>query len=145
MTKECFCELALFLGKRELIMIFTSSYFCFITWARLIKPSASLCPMLFVLQWIRMYCREGGKDMLFMCHSTFWILSPIPKLSGWNFEKCLSNIGLNFLKLAIIESPINKTLHFCELIANYAWFLKVSYHPAFPLRGTGVIRECIPK
>ena len=76
--------------------------------------------------------------MLFMRHSTFWILSPpIPKLSGWNFEKCLSNIGLNFLKLAIIESPINKTLHFCELIARYAWFLKVSYNPAFPLCITG--------
>ena len=90
------------------------------------------------------YCSEGGKNMLFMRHSTFWILSPpMPKLSGWDFENFLSNMGLNFLKFAIIESPINKTLHFCELIARYAWFLKVSYHPAFPLRGTGVIRECI--
>ena len=151
MTRERFCELALSLGRRELIMIFTSLYFFFITRARLIKPSeitsGSLCPMLFVPQWIKIYCRQGGKDMLFMRHSTFWILSPpiIPKLSGWNFEKCLSNIGLKLLKLAVTESPINKTMHFCELIARYAWFLKVSYHPAFPLHGTGVIREWISK
>ena len=148
MTRERFCELALSLGRREPIMIFKSLYFFFITRARLIKPSeitsVSLCPMLFAPQWIKIYYMEGGKDMLFMCHSTFWILSPpIPKLSGWNFEKYLSNIGLNFPKFAIIESPINKTLHFCELIARYAWFLKVSYRPTFPLRGTGVIRECI--
>ena len=148
MTRERFCELALSLGRRELIMIFTSLYFFFTTRARSIKPSeiisGLLCPMLFVPQWIKIYYREGGKDMLFMRHSKFWTLSPpILKMSGWNFEKCLSNIELNLLKLAIIESPISKTLHFCELIARYGWFLKVSYHPGFPLRGTGLIREGI--
>ena len=98
---------------------------------------------MFVLQWIKVYYRDGGKDMLFIRHSEFWILSPTPKLSGWNCEKCLSNIEPNLLKLAIIESRINETLHFCELIARYGWFLKVLYYPAFPLQGTGVIRECI--
>ena len=138
MARERFYELAFSLGRRELIMIFTSLYLFFITRARLIKPSeitpASLCPMLFVPQWIKIYCRKGDKYMLFTCHSTFWILSPpIPTLSGWNFEKSLSNIELNLLKLAIIDSPINKTLHLSKLIVRYAWFLKVSYHPRFPI------------
>ena len=136
MTRERFRELALSLGRIELIMIFISLYSFLITQARLIKPSeitsGSLYPMLLVPQWTIIYCREGCKDMLFMCHSTFWILSPpIPKLSVLNFEKCLSNKELNLLKLAKIESPSNKTPHFCKLIARYAWFLKVSYHPGF--------------
>ena len=139
MARECFRELALSFGRRELIMIFTSSYFFFTTRARVIKPSkvtsASLFSMLFVSQWIKIYCGEGDKDMIFMRHSTFWILSPpILKLSGSNLEKSLSNTELNLLNLTIIESPINKSLHFCELIARYVWSLKVSYHPAFPLR-----------
>ena len=75
MTRERFCELALSLGRRELIKIFTFLYFFFITRARLTKPSqitsGSLCPMLFVPQRIKIYCREGGIDMLFMFHSTF--------------------------------------------------------------------------
>ena len=54
MTRERFCELTLSLGRREVIMIFTSLYFFFITRAMLIKPSeitsGSLFPMLFVPQ-----------------------------------------------------------------------------------------------
>ena len=148
MTRERFCELALSLGKRELIMIFTSLHFFFITRARLIKPSEmtseSLCPMLFVPQWIKIYCREGDKAC-YLCaivHFEFYLLLYRNWVSEI-FEKYLLNIELKLLKLAIIESPINKTLHFYELIVLYAWFLKVSNHPAFPLRGTGVIKECI--
>ena len=82
--------------------------------------------------------------MLFMRHNTFWILSPpISKLRVLNFENYLSNTELNLLNFPIIESPINKTLHFCELIARYAWFSKVSYQSAFPLCGKEVKRECI--
>ena len=141
-----FCELDFSFGRRELRMIFISLYFFFITPARLIKPSeiayGPLYPILFVPQSIITFSREGGKGKLFVHHSTFWILSSLkPKLKVLKFEKYLSNVELNLLKLAV--SPINKALHFCELIARYAWFLKVSYQPAFPLRGTGVIREYI--
>ena len=146
MTRAHFCEFALHLGRRELIMIFIEFYFFFITRARLMKSSektsGSLCPILFVPQWIIIYCREGGKDILFMLHSTFRILPPpILKLKVLNFEKCLWNIQLNLIKLAVTK--INKTLYFFELITSYAWFLKVSYLHAFPLCGTGVIRKCI--
>ena len=90
-TRESFCELALSIGRRELIMIFTSLSFFFITRARLIKPSeitsGSLCPMLLVPQWIKICCTKGSKDTLFMHHSTFSILSPtIPKFMKYRIE-----------------------------------------------------------
>ena len=57
MTTERFFELALTLGWTELLMIFTSLYFFFITRPRLIKPSeitsGLLWPMFFVPQWIK--------------------------------------------------------------------------------------------
>lgn len=75
--------------------------------------------ILLVPQWITVYFREGSRNMLFIRHNTIWILfHPILKLKVLNFEKCLSNTGLKLLKLTTIKSPIDKTLHFCELIAR---------------------------
>ena len=51
-TKKCFCGLALSFGRRELIMIFISSYFFLITRARLVKPSERTSGSLFLMLFV---------------------------------------------------------------------------------------------
>ena len=112
MARANFRELALSLGRRELIITSMHLHFFLITRDRLTKPS------------------EIISNKLFMCHNAFWILSySILKLKVLNLEKCLSNVVLNLLKLTTIESPITLLQVVCKM-----WFIKVLYQPAFPLR-----------
>ena len=131
MARANFRELALSLGRRELIITSMHLHFFPITRDRLTKPSEIISiPLLLVPQWITMHLSEGGRNKLFMCHNAFWILSySIVKLKVLNFEKCLSNVVLNLLKLTTIESPIALLQVVCKM-----WFLNVLYQPAFPLR-----------